>query len=215
VCSSDLARLATVSCPKCFALMFEGGAFCPHCGARRDRASGAAADARCPACKGSMVGVQLGDIDVLECQQCDGTWVSAEMFDRMCASAQAQAAVLERWRSAERAPAGPVRYRPCVVCGKMMNRLNFERVSGTVIDVCRGHGAFLDRGELHQIARFVQGGGLARARQRQIDDLKEEEERLRALQAHAAQNPSADASFTWDGGGVNLLSLLERLKKAE
>ena len=64
-----------------------------------------------------------------------------------------------------------------------MNRLNFERVSGTVIDVCRGHGTFLDRGELHQIASFIQGGGLTRARQRQIDELKEEEQRLRVQQS--------------------------------
>jgi Zn-finger nucleic acid-binding protein len=214
-CSYCKARLATVSCPNCFALMFDGGAFCPHCGARRDRAPGVDADARCPGCKGSMIRVQLGDVDMLECQQCDGTWVAAEMFDRMCASAEAQAAVLGRWQSAERAPAGAVRYRPCLVCGKMMNRLNFERVSGTVIDVCRGHGTFLDRGELHQIASFVQGGGLARARQRQIDDLKEEEDRLRAMQARVAQNLSVDASFSWDGGGVNLLALLDRLKKID
>ena len=45
----------------------------------------------------------------------------------------------------------------------MMNRLNFGRRSGTVVDVCRGHGTFLDRGELHQVMRFVQEGGLNRS----------------------------------------------------
>jgi Zn-finger nucleic acid-binding protein len=212
-CGYCKAKLATVSCPKCFALMFEGGAFCPHCGARRERAAGAAADGRCPACTGRMTPVPLGDVGVLECQHCDGTWVAADMFDRICASAEAQAAVLDRWRSAQRAPAGVVRYRPCLVCGKMMNRLNFERVSGTVIDVCRGHGTFLDRGELHQIASFVQGGGLTRARQRQIDELKEEEERLRAMQARVAAEAGADASFTWDGRGFDLMTLLDHLRK--
>lgn len=213
-CAYCKAKLATVSCPKCFALMFEGAAFCPHCGARRERAAGVAADAACPGCKGSMIHVQLGDVEVLECQDCDGTWVAAEMFDRICASAEAQAAVLNRWRSAERAPAAAVRYRPCLVCGKMMNRLNFERVSGTVIDVCRGHGTFLDRGELHQIASFVQGGGLARARQRQIDDLKEEEERLRVMQTRATHDAGTEASLTWDGGrGFDLLTLIDHLRK--
>lgn len=212
-CGYCKAKLATVSCPKCFALMFEGGAFCPHCGARREREAGVPVDAPCPGCKATMVHVQLGDVDVLECQHCDGTWVAAEMFDRICASAEAQAAVLGRWQSAERGPAGAVRYRPCPVCGKMMNRLNFERVSGTVIDVCRGHGTFLDRGELHQIASFIQGGGLTRARQRQIEELKEEEERLRAAQARAAHDAGAEASIAWDGRGLDLFTVLEHLRK--
>ena len=49
-------------------------------------------------------------------------------------------------------------------CGKMMNRVNFGRHSGTVIDVCRGHGTFLDAGELHAIVTFIRDGGLDRAR---------------------------------------------------
>ena len=32
----------------------------------------------------------------------------------------------------------------------MMNRMNFGRLSGTVVDVCSGHGTFLDAGELHR-----------------------------------------------------------------
>jgi hypothetical protein len=28
----------------------------------------------------------------------------------------------------------------------MMNRVNFGRLSGTVVDVCRGHGTYLDAG---------------------------------------------------------------------
>src|SRR4029078_76242 len=98
----------------------------------------------------------------------------------MCANREAQPRVLERRRSTVPADARrtPIHYRPCLVCGKMMNRVNFGRVSGTVIDVCRGHGTFLDAGELHAIATFIMDGGLDLARQREKDDLVDERHRL-------------------------------------
>ena len=65
----------------------------------------------------------------------------------------------------------------------MMNRVNFGRLSGTIIDVCRGHGAFLDAGELHAIVTFITEGGLDRARQREKDDLEEERHRLALLKS--------------------------------
>jgi Zn-finger nucleic acid-binding protein len=125
----------------------------------------------------------LGDLPILECARCDGVWVGAADFDRICANREAQAAVLERRRSPQ-APASrpaPIHYRPCVVCGQMMNRVNFGRISGTVIDVCRGHGTFLDAGELHAIATFIMDGGLDLAREREKGELEAERHRLALL----------------------------------
>src|SRR5262245_31717574 len=182
-CPYCRARLAAISCPQCFALMFQGSAFCPKCGARSSRAAPEPSTNVCPGCRGPLAQVLLGDLPILECTACDGVWVGAADFERICASREAQAAVLERRRStppSEAHPA-PIHYRPCVVCGKMMNRVNFGRVSGTVIDVCRGHGTFLDAGELHAIATFIIDGGLDLARQREKDDLEVERHRLDVL----------------------------------
>jgi Zn-finger nucleic acid-binding protein len=156
--------------------------------------------------------VQLGTTDLLECEACGGIWVDADTFERLCADREAQAAVLHRWAETERRPPEmKVHYRPCVRCGTMMNRLNFGKMSGTVIDVCKGHGTFLDAGELHQIVSFIQGGGLERARQRQLDDLKEEERRLRNLQMSTAQEHRA-ASVSWDPvDAIDIVSLLRDL----
>jgi hypothetical protein len=96
----------------------------------------------------------------------------------------------------------------------MMNRMNFGRVSGTVVDVCKGHGTFLDAGELHAIVQFIQQGGLDRARQRQIEDLKEQEQHLRALQDAQIRMPPEihveRSSRTWTG--IDLITLLDHLK---
>jgi len=100
-----------------------------------------------------------------------------------------------------------------VACRKLMNRLNFGRLSGTIVDVCRGHGTFLDAGELHRIVLFIQGGGLDRARQRQLEDLKDEERRLRAAQSGHQSNVGEASVAPPSWSSVDLLSLLDHLTR--
>jgi Zn-finger nucleic acid-binding protein len=185
-CKYCRAALATVSCPTCFALMFEGAIYCPACGTRRARPHTGELRAPCPACRGTMRDVRIGVTRMLECAACHGQWVDGATFEQICADREAQAAAALHQSPAASRPqvAAPVRYRKCVACGKMMNRVNFGRLSGTVIDICRGHGTFLDAGELHAIVTFITEGGLDRARQREKDDLEEERHRLAMLKTH-------------------------------
>lgn len=182
-CSYCRARLATVSCPACFGLLFDGAAFCQYCGAKRQRVETGGDPIRCPACRGNMTWLQLDTTNLLECERCDGTWVDADTFERLCADRDAQAAVVHTRTSRKAMPAATaaIRYRPCPRCAKLMNRVNFGRASGTVIDVCRGHGTFLDRGELHAIVTFIQDGGLDKARARVKAEIAEERRRLNEL----------------------------------
>ena len=53
-CAYCRARLATVTCPSCFAAMFDGTAFCPKCGAARGRVDTEGSTTPCPACKGEL-----------------------------------------------------------------------------------------------------------------------------------------------------------------
>ena len=144
--------------------------------------------------------ITVGDLDLLECEACDGTWLEADAFERLCASRESQAAVLhgDPARRQGAVSPQPTTYRPCLRCRTMMNRLNFGRRSGTVVDVCRGHGTFLDRGELHQVVRFVQDGGLDRARRAEIEELREEQRRLQSLQHQAGHSAPAAGGFAWD-----------------
>jgi Zn-finger nucleic acid-binding protein len=196
--------------------MFQGSAFCPHCGTAAARVEQETTDVRCPACRDAMHHVDLGAASVLECGRCDGVWLDAADFERICADRESRAAVLHRWTTAPAAANAKqhVRYRPCVRCGKMMNRVNFGRLSGTVVDVCRGHGTFLDAGELHAIATFIDAGGLDRMREREIENLKEEQHRLEELQRLQA-HPIGDGTpvtLSWDSTGLGKLlrAILDR-----
>ena len=200
--------------------MFEGAIYCPACGTRRARSAGADRQVVCPACRGGMREVLVSETALLECGKCRGMWLDAATFEHVCADREAQGAVLHQWpfdaaqgRPSARRPVtrAEVHYRKCVACGKMMNRLNFGRLSGTIVDVCKGHGTFLDEGELHLIVTFIQQGGLDRARRRQIEDLKDEEARLRSAQTMRQPGFGEVTIETAAWSGRDLLSLLDHL----
>src|SRR5215831_10853080 len=84
-CKYCQTALATVSCPKCFALMFEGAVYCPSCGARRATTTIGDRKARCSACFGVMHEVQIGETVVMECEKCHAMWVDSATFEHICA----------------------------------------------------------------------------------------------------------------------------------
>jgi Zn-finger nucleic acid-binding protein len=91
----------------------------------------------------------------------------------------------------------------------MMNRVNFGKISGTVIDVCRGHGTFLDASELHQIVEFIEKGGLDRARAQKAEEMREQERRLRSLEQKATAKRGAKAATSWGDGADTGLGVVD------
>ena len=181
-CAHCGARLATVGCPSCFGMMFAGSRHCPHCGAAAAREEVDAAPLPCPRCRATLTAARVGDVPVRDCAACGGVWLESESFRLVTADREAQAAVLAFAPPATRSvPVGEVRYAPCPRCGAMMNRVNFARISGVVLDTCRAHGTWFDRDELRRIVEFVRAGGLEASRERERQALEEERRRLEQL----------------------------------
>jgi Zn-finger nucleic acid-binding protein len=142
-----------------------------------------------------MEAVAVGASTLRECPQCDGLWVDVESFERICADREQQAAVLG---AASPAPphamsgaSGHVRYVPCPVCGQLMNRINFARCSGVIVDVCKGHGTWFDRNELQQIVEFIRAGGIEASRAKERREIEEERRQLRQDQLTTAMGGSS------------------------
>jgi len=136
--------------------------------------------------------VKVGSVLLDECLACGGVFVDPPSFERICAEREQQAVVL---KASFPAPAGrpsrAERYWPCPACGRLMNRQNFARLSGVIVDVCKGHGVWFNHGELQAIVEFVRAGGLDRAREREKTDLEEERRRLHQERyAHALRGGS-------------------------
>jgi Zn-finger nucleic acid-binding protein len=59
-----------------------------------------------------------------------------------------------------------------------MNRSNFARSSGVIIDICKKHGVWFDRDELPKIIDFITGGGMQRAREKERIAMQDELSKL-------------------------------------
>jgi Zn-finger nucleic acid-binding protein len=190
-CQYCQAPLAMIGCPNCFRRLFAGANYCSHCGTRaevRERERlGKPEGVVCPSCHKLMGAARVGTLSLDECTACSGVWVSARLFEQLCADREAQSAIVHGGALRGQTAAAPgvelrVRYRPCPRCRKLMNRVNFASGAKVVLDICREHGTFFDRDELHRVVTFIQAGGMERARAREREALKEEQARLRALQ---------------------------------
>ncbi len=171
------AQLASVACPACFALAPLSATHCPACGtALAPRAATTPDGAPCPACASTLSAARIGELEAQACGACGGLWLDRAMFEQLGASRERQGAVLGMLPAPGAPPAtamAAVKYRPCPVCRQFMNRVNYARRSGVILDVCKGHGLWFDQDELRRILAFIAGGGLDRAREREIEDLKE------------------------------------------
>ena len=178
--------------------MFIGSKYCPHCGAAPAEGKPAQLSVlKCPRCKVDMTSVTIGTEAMRDCERCGGLWIEVAAFEKICADREEQSAVLG---GASMTPAhhldlnadsDKVRYVPCPQCGQLMNRINFARCSGVIVDFCKGHGTWFDADELRQIVEFIRGGGLGVSREKEKHELEFERQQLRTEQIVAASRADA------------------------
>jgi Zn-finger nucleic acid-binding protein/ribosomal protein L40E len=163
----DRARF-TLVCPRCFARLPKHAKYCIGCGgAIRPQAISTETESKlpCPRCVVTLHCRRLEEIDFYECPQCCGLWLENEAFrqiSRLKVKEYESNPLPEKSAAVQKLD--PVVYLRCPVCRNLMNRTNFGRRSGVIIDRCTDHGLWLDEAELERIARFIAQGGLARAR---------------------------------------------------
>lgn len=200
-CQYCKSRLKTQACPACLSVMFVGSKFCGACGARAvfteiiDENAGT-----CPRCKIDLSVVRIDTTRIRECGKCGGIWTSVDAFERLCADQEQQAAVLSFIGSKPKTGANPVAisYVPCPDCSQLMNRSNFARSSGVIIDLCKKHGVWFDADELPKIIEFINSGGMARSREKEKIAIEDERSRLRDEQRKLAmmERRSGKAGFS-------------------
>jgi Zn-finger nucleic acid-binding protein len=52
-----------------------------------------------------------------------------------------------------------IKYVKCPVCRILMNRVNFGRRSGVIVDQCKKHGIWVDSGEITHLMEWKKAGG--------------------------------------------------------
>ena len=204
-CAYCRSVLSITACPSCFGAVFKGMKFCTGCGAAVER-SEVKTDRKltCPRCAKRLVPADIAGTLIHECNTCGGIWLDPESFQRINTNKEQQEKLLAYHFPAEptqlNTEARPDRYYiPCPACGELMNRKNFAGCSGTVIDICKQHGIWFDRQELQAILNFIKDGGLRKARENELDNLKAEQQRLKDLQyEQSLENMRMDQRQSFD-----------------
>lgn len=191
------------TCPECLSRMVGGAEFCSTCGIaiRPAIIMKALSDRGCPRCGVPMTECEAASVRFAECTACGGLWLGDEVVkalvtDRERSAAPAILAAAGRKPGATEGPTpeAKVSYLPCPVCRDLMNRQNFGRSSGVIVDWCRGHGFWFDADELAAVFRFVSEGGLDEARSREIERLESKRRELNRMPAPNMRSALAPSS---------------------
>jgi len=143
--------------------------------------------------------VTLGKSTMRECSVCEGVWVDTVALHQICTDRERQASILGN--AADLVPAASrsieqVRYVPCPSCKQLMHRVNFARCSNVIVDVCKPHGTWFDKDELHRIVKFISAGGMDVARAREMAQLDQKRRELEAAKHSAAVQDRGRGSYS-------------------
>lgn len=162
-CTHCDVELASVRCPYCFALHVTGSRFCAKCGKELElEALLDPTDAPCPRCDKLLHAPPPSDDERLvfhECSACAGMFVSHRALEAILAKNRQGTFVVPPARAAKTEREHDIRYLKCPMCHQHMNRINFGKSSGIVVDVCKVHGTWFDADELTGAVLFVANGG--------------------------------------------------------
>jgi Zn-finger nucleic acid-binding protein len=141
---------------------------CPLCGGNQS-GTYLSIPAECPRCKASLKLHAVNDEEYDICPECGGMWLDRDEFYLAKRERDVYKKIDIKSEYHKSPVTGPVEYIPCVRCGKLMNRSNFGRISGVIIDNCDKHGVWLDPGELEKIQHFIADGGIDKAQDMEIE----------------------------------------------
>lgn len=207
-------------CTSCSAPLPPHGTLCAYCGTRNEvdlrgiheyTVAAPETDRRCPRCAVVLqtIDVRAGGRFLIEqCPECYGLFFDPGELEALLENSvtnvfevdyQRLTAIVEAQGDAPR----PVRYSRCPVCGTIMNRLNFGSRSGVIVDRCKGHGVWLDGGELRQLLAWKKAGGQL-LHEKLRGERAREAERERRKRAAQTRSPDPGAAWSRDEVGSDL-----------
>ncbi len=106
----------------------------------------------CPVCKNSMVVLELEQVEIDYCTNCEGIWLDAGELELLLETEQERARfsnlLIEDSSVKEKS------YR-CPICSKKMGKVFVGEKRKILIDKCKkNHGLWLDKGELESVIKL-------------------------------------------------------------
>ena len=195
-------RFDNVRCARCYSLQPPGAFSCARCGHGLELEPLLdATDAPCPRCATPLEVAPGDDARVHECVRCGGMFVPRDALAEILTRAEVSGAMRGHAYAAWNAKHAAVTYVACPLCHASMNRVNFGRVSGIIVDVCKPHGTWFDAGELTRAVAFAASGGRDKTREREASERAREKKAVAAehakFVAFETKREAQDRLATW------------------
>jgi Zn-finger nucleic acid-binding protein len=139
----------------------------------------------CPRCSCTLLTIDIsgsGTFHIERCEQCFGIFFdSGELEGFLNTARVSDSATTDYHRITALVNENfhrdyPVTYIKCPVCQQCMNRVNYGRKSGVIINKCTTHGVWLDSGVLHHIVNWIKAGGPELEREHKTRQLEQDAE---------------------------------------
>ena len=103
----------------------------------------------CPACHEPLIVLEQDAVEIDYCDTCKGIWLDRGELELLFNAPQAATMFLETLMAANDTKES---LRKCPICGYQMDKVITSGVNAVLLDRCRrGHGLWLDQGELNRI----------------------------------------------------------------
>ncbi|MBI4744290.1 MAG: zf-TFIIB domain-containing protein, partial [Actinobacteria bacterium] len=116
--------------------------------------------ALCPKCKVELQPKKFRECELNVCPSCSGMWLDTLEFEQLTSEKDVYNDPSGEIQFIRVQPENDQKFYECVRCDNIMNRINFKRISGILIDICGEHGVWLDNRELTCLRNFIASGGL-------------------------------------------------------
>jgi len=109
----------------------------------------------CPVCKSAMIVLELDEVEVDYCTECEGIWLDAGELELLLGGATQSEALLASFQPEKT----DEKRRKCPICLRKMDKVLVGDAAGgqELIDRCgKAHGLWFDRGELQNVLKMGQ-----------------------------------------------------------
>jgi len=180
-----------------------GRAPCAYCGSVQEldlnklgsyKVTDEASERLCPCCDIPLRTIDVGqgtNFYIEQCTNCYGLFFDPDELEALMEQSTSEVYSIKLQKidqlSGQNFIEDKIVYRKCPICRTLMNRKNFGGRSGIIIDICKDHGIWLDRGELSALLEWKKAGG-------QILKEKAEAKRAQKSSERASQKHQAYVS---------------------
>ena len=106
----------------------------------------------CPSCKDTMVVLELEQVEVDYCTNCEGIWLDAGELELLLETDEERSRIINLFVEAG---SHKEKSYDCPICGKRMLKFNIGEREKVTVDKCKkNHGIWFDKGELRKVLEY-------------------------------------------------------------